>query len=181
MKSRISCPVDQNGERWFAPSLTDQTQPSCTMTAQCWKATTSVLPTASCRTTMKWTSSTTSPKTTGGRWDWQRAAQPGSRLLFCTKRVRLASMSLNLMDLWYKQEDLLFFPHSITAAYFSSCLVVLPGSWGLWWWRWCWPQICRATSSRWRPWRTSCNSLRGEFHLRSLTIKGSLPFGPSVL
>lgn len=73
------------------------------------------------------------------------------------------------------------FPHSIAAAYFSSCLVVLPGSWGLWWWRWCWPQICRATSSRWRPWRTSYNSLRGQFHLRSLTIKGSLPFGPSVL
>lgn len=61
-----------------APSPTDQTRPSCTTTAQCWKATTSVPRTVSCRTTMKWTSSTTCPKTTGGRWAWRE------RRNFCT-------------------------------------------------------------------------------------------------
>lgn len=97
-----------------------------------------------------------------------RAARAGSCLSFWKKSVRLALILSNLIDLLYKHEDLVFSPQH-AAVYFSSCLIVLPGSWGLWWWRWCWPQICRATSSRWRPWRTSSNSLRGQFRLRSLT------------
>lgn len=50
---------------WVGP-----TQPFCTTTARCWRATTSARPTACCRTTTRWTSSTTSPRTTGGQWGW---------------------------------------------------------------------------------------------------------------
>lgn len=156
-----------------APSPTGQTRPSSTTTARCWKATTSVLRTASCRTTMKWTSSSTSPKTTGGRWDWREGSD------FCLhlgQEVRFALISWNLIDLFSGHENVVFSPQQ-TALSFPSRLLVLPGSWGLWWWRWCWPQICHATSSRWRPWRTSSNNLRGQFHLRSCTIKALFHLG----
>lgn len=56
----------------------------------------------------------------------------------------------SLYDTWF-----MCFPPSLPLFHSESC--------GPWWWRWCWPQTCPATSSRWRPWRTSCSSPRGQF------------------
>lgn len=53
----------------FPFGLAGQTQQSCIMTAQCWRVTTSAQHTAYCRTTTRWTSSTTSPRMTGGQRD----------------------------------------------------------------------------------------------------------------
>lgn len=50
-----------------------------------------------------------------------------------------------------------------------------PGSCELWWWRWFWPQTCPAISSKWRPWRTSYNNLRGESSFLLLPIVLTAP------
>lgn len=62
-----------------------------------------------------------------------------------------------------------FITRKFDSSLYSTWLMFLllsfcfhPESCGLWWWRWCWPQTCPATSSRLRPWRTSCNSRRGQ-------------------
>lgn len=43
--------------------------------------------------------------------------------------------------------------------FFTECKVLLLSeSWGPWWSRWSWPPTCPVTSSRLKPWRTSCSS-----------------------
>lgn len=53
-------------------------------------------------------------------------------------------------------------------TYYTHSFIVSE-SCGLWWWRWCWPLTCPATSSRSKPWKASCNSLRGQYWIPLLS------------
>lgn len=180
----------------YASSPTGPTRLYFTMTARCWKVTTSARHTACCRRTTRWTSSTTSPRTTGGQWDGYKTRErrrclwletdrqadvrkPGSST-FHTRALELvradvtsSSLSCHLLFATPEISELcLYFPISPLRFHPESC--------GLWWWRWCWPQICPATSSKSRPWRTSFNNPRGESTCPSSTHTGNLhPHQPS--
>ena len=97
------------------------------------------------------------------------------------KLCRLPSFTLATSEI-----SRLLLPVRLTVHYTAhgSCFPLLwfhPESCGLWWWRWCWPQTCPATSSRWRPWRISYNSRRGQFPFFSLTAVHTLcPPDPAI-
>ena len=141
---RLSSQYEPVRETAFLFWLTGRTQRSSITTARCWRVTTSAQRTASCRTTTRWTSSTTCPRTTGG----QRVLEPMKELRG-SRRDRKMTV-----------------PHTAQGSCLSTSLFSLlpfhPESCGLWWWRWCWLQTCPVISSRWRSWRTSYNNRRGQ-------------------